>query len=293
MAMLIRPITKSEVVTIIYDWGVKLGWTPGLRDGDLFFNVSCEGWFVGVIDGEVVGSCMGVKYGDDEYGFVGVYIVKEGFRGLGYGKQLFDKVMKYLEPCDNIGLDSVLSKRSLYEKLGFHYAWTNGGWRGTRGSMIRNIENNGVTSNRYCVDVGCGIRVEDLLKYDLGVFGVERRHLMKMMIDAKEHVTCIATCNKGEFVGYGMLRKCNADYKLGPLMADNMEVAEAIFVKLMEYAEPQTPVRIYVPSCNEDATSWIKRKGFQPCLTCARMYTNPELGSADQRSVATCFLEIG
>ncbi|KFM82368.1 hypothetical protein X975_09919, partial [Stegodyphus mimosarum] len=45
---------------------------------------------------QIVGACSGMAYGPDR-GFMGLYMVREEYRGHGIGKQLWNKAMKHLE----------------------------------------------------------------------------------------------------------------------------------------------------------------------------------------------------
>ena len=40
----------------------------------------------------------------------------------------------------------------------------------------------------------------------------------------------------GRLKGYGVLRKCRVGYKIGPLFADQPEIAEALFAALCNHA---------------------------------------------------------
>ncbi|XP_035213926.1 uncharacterized protein LOC118187759 isoform X3 [Stegodyphus dumicola] len=51
---------------------------------------------------QIVGACSGMAYGPGR-GFMGLYMVREEYRGLGIGSQLWNKAMKHLEGR-NIGV---------------------------------------------------------------------------------------------------------------------------------------------------------------------------------------------
>ena len=53
----------------------------GLSDA-AFFDADPKGFFIGKLNGEKISCISAVKYGD--FRFIGLYIVKEPFRGKGY-----------------------------------------------------------------------------------------------------------------------------------------------------------------------------------------------------------------
>ena len=60
---------------------------PGLFDAESFHAADPDGFLLGELDGEPIGSVSAVRYGT-EFGFLGFYIVKPAYRGQGYGLRL-------------------------------------------------------------------------------------------------------------------------------------------------------------------------------------------------------------
>ena len=96
----IRRMTGDEVAFTI-DLAAGEGWNPGIHDGACFYATDPAGFFVAELDGELVGSISAVAY-DDSFGFIGLYIVKPEFRGIGIGTRLGEAGMTYLTD-HNIG----------------------------------------------------------------------------------------------------------------------------------------------------------------------------------------------
>src|SRR5687767_9080399 len=104
--MIIRNLTRAEL-SIPLGWAAQEGWNPGLNDGEAFYSADPHGFFVGEIEGEPVATISAVKY-DLEFSFLGLFIVSSAWRGKGFGKQIFDHAMRYLDGV-NAGLDGVLA----------------------------------------------------------------------------------------------------------------------------------------------------------------------------------------
>ena len=118
----IKTMDRHELDLAI-DWAAAEGWNPGLYDGDCFYAADPQGFWVGMLGDEAIASISVVKY-DDSFGFLGFYMVKPEFRGLGYGFQLWQAGLAYLQGC-NIGLDGVVAQQQNYLKSGFQLAYRN------------------------------------------------------------------------------------------------------------------------------------------------------------------------
>ena len=80
----------------------------------------------------------------------------------------------------------------------------------------------------------------------------------------------------GEIHGYGVIRKCRKVYKIGPLFADNFDIAEKLFQKLVSCAGDGTSIFLDTPEVNKAAIKLAKISGMKPVFETARMYTKKE-----------------
>ena len=81
----IRTKTRPEV-DIALDWAAAEGWNPGLYDANCFHATDPNGFLIGLLGEEAVATLSVVKYGGT-FGFLGFYIVKPEYRGLGYASK--------------------------------------------------------------------------------------------------------------------------------------------------------------------------------------------------------------
>lgn len=73
---------NAEEVNLAIEWAAHEGWNPGFHDAHVFRAADPDGFFIGELQGEPVGSISAVAY-DAHFGFIGLYIVRPEFRGKG------------------------------------------------------------------------------------------------------------------------------------------------------------------------------------------------------------------
>ena len=119
----IRTATVADLAAVTVPWMAEAGWNPGLHDAETFHAADPEGFLVGELDGEPIATVSGVRYSDD-FAFLGCYIVREAFRGRGYGLAIHEAARRRLEGCVQGG-DGVLENVAVYERIGRVLAYRN------------------------------------------------------------------------------------------------------------------------------------------------------------------------
>ena len=74
-------------------------------------------------------------------------------------------------------------------------------------------------------------------------------------------------------VGYGIVRRCQQGFKVGPLFADNEMIADQILLGLSERVPATEPIFLDIPEVNPLAISLAERYGMTKVFETARMYT--------------------
>ena len=92
--------------------------------------------------------------------------------------------------------------------------------------------------------------------------------------------------------GYGLIRPCRRGYKIGPLFADNAEIAQRLLDALLAEAAG-APVNFDVPLPNEAAKTLAETRGMTPVFETARMYTRGDPGVALDRVFGVTSFELG
>ena len=162
-----------------------------------------------------------------------------------------------------IGLDGVVAQQENYCKSGFVFAYNNiryGGWVAPR------VEATPTTVS--LTDVPFDLIARD----DATVFPAPRPTFLNTWIAAPGHIGR-ALIRDRRLVGWGVIRPCRTGRKIGPLIADDRDAAEAVFAALVRPAGGQ--VFLDVPQPNGAALALATAHGFAAVFETARMYSGP------------------
>lgn len=249
-----------QQVEMAAQWAAKEGWNPGIHDARIFYNTDPQGFLIGLDGQEPVAVISAVRYGD-QFGFIGFYIARPDLRNEGYGFRMGREAMRRCHDI-NTGLDGVLDKVDQYGKIGFKLAYRNGRFRGlSRPASV----------DKRLVPVAQA-DFKELMKYDRQMFPAERPGFMRMWIDEPAH-RGVALLDAGRIRGFGIVRPCQIGYKIGPLFADNEQIAQTIFDGLTGPLPVETEVFWDTPMCNKKAVGLAQAMGMTVVFETARMYS--------------------
>ncbi|MBP7371039.1 MAG: GNAT family N-acetyltransferase [Arenimonas sp.] len=262
----VRTMTRQEL-TLARQWAITEGWNPGIHEANCFYATDPNGFLIGMLDDEPIASLSVVKYGES-FGFLGFYIVKPEHRGKGYGMQIWNAGMIYLEGR-TIGLDGVIDQQSNYQKSGFELAYRNLRFQGLGGGVV--------SKDPAILDLS-HIPLEQLFAYDRAFYLQNRSIFLKCWIQQAESAA-IGIMHQQQLVGYGAIRRCHNGYKIGPLFADNVDFAERLFNDLKARVPSDTTIFMDIPELNTQALDLASRHAMVVSFETARMYKGirPEL----------------
>lgn len=238
------------------------GWNPGIHDGEIFYDTDPDGFFIAEIEGEPVGCASAVAY-DDSFGFFGLYVVKPEFREKGIGKKLTEKSLEHLGNR-NIGLDGVLENEKKYQQfMKFKSFYSNLRFEGIGGGEVPD----------GLVKIS-DVPFESLLEYDREMFPAPRSTFLEKWIKQPDSYA-FAAVEAGKLKGYGVIRKCQNGYKIGPLFADDPITAEKIFLAL-KASVPDEAIYLDVPEPNKKAMEIANKYEMTVMFKTIRMYSREE-----------------
>jgi ribosomal protein S18 acetylase RimI-like enzyme len=284
-SLTIRTMSRDEI-EIALDWAGAEGWNPGVCDAAPFFAADPEGFLIGFIGTEPVAVISAVRYGAD-FGFIGLYIVKPGYRGEGHGRSIWQAAMARLAGR-TIGLDGVVAQQGAYRRSGFHLAHRNVRYEGSGGGMADAIALPADLSLTPLASVPSA----ELERYDAAFFPAGRSAFLRSWI-TQPGTTGLGLVRDGRLLGYGVLRSCRKGYKIGPLFADTSPDAESLFLALRAAATDGAPIFLDVPECNAEAVALAQRYGMQVMFETARMYAGPAPAMSIERTFGITSFELG
>lgn len=275
----IEKMTREEL-DIAVNWAGELGWNPGSGDADCFYQCDPNGFFIGRLNDEIISTGSAVCY-DNDYAFCGFYIVKPEYRGKGYGMALTQARLGYVG--DRItGLDGVLDKVHLYERLGYKKSHQNTRFQGAKLPEPQ--------TNNHILPIN-KIPLDELLAYDRQCFPAPRQQLLNCWVSKPQRLALAYRDNKC-LRGFGVLRPASEGHRIGPLFADNQDIANELLLHLVKPLNG-SPFYIDIPDNNPDAMALVQRYQWQSCFATARMYRNGRPNIHDDKVYAITNFELG
>lgn len=263
--LIIRKMNREEVEFAI-EMAAAEGWNPGIHDGELFYEADPEGFFIAELEGKPVGCASAVAY-DNDFGFLGLYVVKPEFQKKGIGMRLTEKCLEHMGDR-NIGLDGVVENEIKYQKImKFRSSYSNLRYEGRGGEIPDGLVNDGLVNISK-------IPFEKLLEYDRRMFPAPRSGFLKKWVNQPDSYA-FAALEAGDLKGYGVIRKCRVGCKIGPLFANDQGTAEKIF-RALKASVPEELVYLDVPEPNKKAVEIAKKYNMNVMFRTIRMYSRKE-----------------
>jgi GNAT superfamily N-acetyltransferase len=284
----IRNMTRAEVNELV-DWAAAEGWNPGLHDADLFWATDAEAFIAADFHDQLIGGGAITSY-EGEYGFMGFFIVRPEYRGRGLGNTIWQARLKRLihrlRPGATIGMDGVFTMQDYYARGGFVFSHRNLRfcaelpWRAA----------NPPIKSEHIVSLDV-VPFHQVLEYDRSCFPAGRTTFLKGWI-AQDDALALGYQRDDELHGYGVIRRCREGCKIGPLFADDSEVASALYTQLAEFAMGG-PLFLDAPENNPAAMALVHGEGMSEVFGCARMYLGPPPKLAHDRIFGVTTFELG
>ncbi len=269
-----------EEAAFAVDLAAAEGWNPGLGDAGAFYDTDPEGFFVARLAGEPVGCISAVSY-PGAFGFIGLFIVVPDRRGQGIGTALWRKALGYLED-HVIGLDGVVEQQHNYARAGFATYYRNVRYVLTHAPRF---------PSRSLTPIGDVPRAA-LEQYDRQCFPTRRERFLDGWLSMADSIA-LASVESGRVRGYGVARRCRDGGKIGPLFADDADVAERLFTALCNEFGDRGPVYLDIPEINEAALALVSRHSMQAVFETARMYRGEPSAVNTEKIYGVTTFELG
>lgn len=215
--------------------------------------------------------------------FLGLYAVRRKYRKRGIGVRIWKMAIEHVGNR-NAGLNSVPEHLRTYRDLaGFRVVSK---WQ-TIVCESTNVDTSSLTQSISDVEVETADddSLPDLIQYDRGVHGFYRSKIVSLTLKEKNCLNLIAyhqnSESDGRYVcGYGCIKEnIQGTAMVGPLYADNVEVAEVLMVKLVSSFEMarENGLTMAIIDCNVDALLLADKLGLQMKTKVPRCYVREEV----------------
>ncbi len=277
--LIIRAMQKDEL-SIAIQWAENEGWCPGLHDSHLFYQADPNGFFIGEVNGEIVAVGSAVIY-DEHYAFCGLYIVAPKHRGKGYGLALTKARLKYCAQR-NIGIDGVLENEKIYQRIGYKTYYRNRRYQfdaqpiSCINQQVRQISSDELPA---------------IMDYDRLCFPAKRDTFLKSWIE-QQGGDALCYYDQGEIRGYVVRRALKNGYKVGPLFADDAQIAKHL-LDAIQFDIAGELIYLDVPEINQDAINLAESLDSEVVFTTARMYQKGLPDIEHQKVFAITTFELG
>ena len=281
----IRPLNFEEVRQLVA-WAGDEGWNPGVNDAQCFWNLDPDG-FLGIAENDTfIGGGAIVRYADT-FGFMGLFIVDKAHRGKGLGTELWfarrNRLLSRLKQGGTIGLDGVDAMVPFYEKGGFKAFTRHRRFQLTEApTLLRRSE--------HVVELSA-VYGSVLADYDSRCFPVRRERYLEEWASQRQAVS-LAYLKDGRLLGYCVMRPSLVGSKIGPLFADSIDIADALF-QSCQLAGKRMPMCLDTPDNNPSAIALCKNHGMREVFGCTRMYYGPSPSLDHHRIFGITTLEVG
>ncbi|MCY4007038.1 MAG: GNAT family N-acetyltransferase [Rhodobacteraceae bacterium] len=248
--------TVADVETML-EWAAREGWNPGLDDAAAFYCADPGGFFAATENGRTVG-CISVVNHNDEFAFLGLYIVRPSHRGRGIGIGLWQRGLAHAEDRV-VGLDGVHEQQQNYARSGFvlvgrttRYA---GKINGESAVNIRRATHHDIPA---------------LVDMEAQASGSKKiRYLANWFENSASRVTFVVEAGD-KIAGCATVRRCRNGNKFGPLVAHDTAMARMLFFHAA--CQFEGDYMIDVPDSSIGMTELCQQAGLQPGFATARMY---------------------
>ena len=285
----IRPLEAGDIA-LVTEWARNEGFCPGEGDVDIYRQTDRQGLWVGCLEGEPIGCLAGVRY-SQAYGFMGLFLVTPPHRGRGYGVQLWRHALEHLGDVSCVGLEAAPDRIDDYAGWGFRAASPTTRWQLNSLDMPWEPAQDDQLS---LVDAS-SLPDEVVQAYDASREPSPRPHFLSDWLHHPAGTVLALVDGQGQCHGFGRIRPCllrqGTGWRIGPLLADNPELAERLLRGLLQ--RHQGVVLLDGPGANPAAGSLLQRLGFAPISETLRMYrgAQPQVSLADVYGLAC--LELG
>ncbi|HMK66456.1 MAG TPA: GNAT family N-acetyltransferase [Thermodesulfobacteriota bacterium] len=244
----IRPFKEADLVQAMR-LKEEADWNQTRKDWQRLIDLGPEGNFVASFQEKVIGTVTTIIY-ERRLAWIGMMLVEASQRRRGIGAGLMRTALDYLHGLGvaSVKLYATPAGRPLYESLGFREEGRIERWQGRASAMRKN--------ELIRMDPKAVPRITAM---DCRAFGADRSTLIARLTMDCPIDPLITIDSKGKPAGYALSRPgSKADY-IGPIGAENSEIALVLLDGLLGQLNGKTVYLDFNPGCGIAREALVQR----------------------------------
>lgn len=240
--VILRPMTPYDL-----PGGLHLStiahWNQLEADWKLLYQLHPEGAFVAIADQRIIGTVTTAAY-QSQTGWIAMVLVDPDYRGQGIATRLMEHALDALHHQQCVRLDATPAGKHVYNRMGFKDDYS---LKRFTGKQIF-LPESGFTGTLR------PMREEDLvqvIQMDFPVLQAERSELLRGLLKMAPEYAWVSEIDQ-ILTGFIMGRHGLHFELMGPLMASNIQEAQALLGILLQQIGPR-PVAM---DCPDQASDW-------------------------------------
>src|SRR5699024_5457762 len=133
----------------------------------------------------------------------------------------------------------------------------------------------------------------DVVDLDATAFPARRDTFLSAWLTAEGHRSFVRRDGAGALIGYAVVRPAPAGYRVGPVVAVDVDTAEALLRTSVADLEPGTAVSVFAPDVQEATAGVLARLGLREHFHVVRLYRGEPPAHDPRRMFAIGSLELG
>ena len=247
-AFQVRAMTEADL-PICLSFTQAVNWPHQAIDWQLHFELG-NGSVITQETGEIVGCILWWDYGVG-YATVGLVVVPDAMQGKGLGRRLMDTVLSQTG-VRNLQLVATVAGKRLYQQCGFE---TVGKIFQVQGHLRKIPPYPAQTASINSIEPS---DLDDICAFDNQAYGCDRSRLLNAVFGLGKGVVAQ---DEGKITGYAFIRKSGKGQTIGPIIADDEHIAQALVSKL--YAQVDNFVRFDLTDKATQLMPWLLKAGLQ------------------------------
>jgi GNAT superfamily N-acetyltransferase len=276
----IRLLTEDDVEAALA-LSASCGWNQRAAEWHMMLQIAPSGTFAAETPDGIVGTAIGIDYGN--FGWIAMMLVNPAYRSRGLGARLLEAAMGAIPPDRPIRLDATPLGRPLYERYGFvlessltrHVRPADAGPPPARGGDVRPLGESDLSTVMSLDDQISGAHRHGPLRWALGD---APRYAWIAVLPPDQPPPRLrrsaealrAKAEGGSHVGYCLGRGGRLFDHIGPIVADSAESAASLAAAAIA-ASGGCSLVIDAHDAHEEFGAWLRHAGFEPQRPLYRM----------------------